>query len=162
MSELDYTDALAAEYVLGTLDFEERMQARALLDADEFFLFPLGSRGNAGISPQLFFAPGKDNRALSRLPGDHQTASGLAWPDSPRADNEVSAALGSSFRATAIGTWSLPHEAGKPHVFRLYRLTPISAAHQKLLDSPARKLGETADNLEGRSRWFQKRQGGTR
>jgi anti-sigma-K factor RskA len=37
MSELDYTDALAAEYVLGTLDFEERMQARALLDADEAF-----------------------------------------------------------------------------------------------------------------------------
>ena len=37
MSELDYTDALAAEYVLGTLDFEERMQARTLLDADEAF-----------------------------------------------------------------------------------------------------------------------------
>src|SRR5215472_8102453 len=37
MSELDYTDALAAEYVLGTLDFEERTQARALLDADEAF-----------------------------------------------------------------------------------------------------------------------------
>ena len=37
MSELDYTDALAAEYVLGTLDFEERTQTRALLDADEAF-----------------------------------------------------------------------------------------------------------------------------
>ena len=37
MSELDYTDVLAAEYVLGTLDFEERTQARALLDADEAF-----------------------------------------------------------------------------------------------------------------------------
>ena len=37
MNELDYTDALAAEYVLGTLDFEERMQARTLLDADEAF-----------------------------------------------------------------------------------------------------------------------------
>jgi anti-sigma-K factor RskA len=37
MSELDYTDALAGEYVLGTLDFEERMQARTLLDADEAF-----------------------------------------------------------------------------------------------------------------------------
>jgi hypothetical protein len=37
MSELDYTDALAAEYVLGTLDFEERVQARTLLDADEAF-----------------------------------------------------------------------------------------------------------------------------
>ena len=37
MSELDYTDALAAEYVLGTLEFEERMQARTLLDADEAF-----------------------------------------------------------------------------------------------------------------------------
>ena len=37
MSELDYTEALAAEYVLGTLDFEERTQARALLDADEAF-----------------------------------------------------------------------------------------------------------------------------
>jgi len=37
MSELDYTEALAAEYVLGTLDFEERMQARTLLDADEAF-----------------------------------------------------------------------------------------------------------------------------
>src|SRR5262244_1004708 len=37
MSELDYTDVLAAEYVLGTLDFEERMQARTLLDADEAF-----------------------------------------------------------------------------------------------------------------------------
>ncbi|MBV8241742.1 MAG: hypothetical protein JOY75_13195 [Hyphomicrobiales bacterium] len=37
MSELDYTDAFAGEYVLGTLDFEERMQARTLLDADEAF-----------------------------------------------------------------------------------------------------------------------------
>jgi anti-sigma-K factor RskA len=37
MSEIDYTDVLAAEYVLGTLDFEERMQARTLLDADEAF-----------------------------------------------------------------------------------------------------------------------------
>jgi hypothetical protein len=37
MSELDYTDVLAAEYVLGTLDFEERTQARALMDADETF-----------------------------------------------------------------------------------------------------------------------------
>ena len=37
MSELDYTDALAGEYVLGTLDFEERTQARALLDADQAF-----------------------------------------------------------------------------------------------------------------------------
>lgn len=37
MSELDHTDALAAEYVLGTLDFEERTQARALRDADEAF-----------------------------------------------------------------------------------------------------------------------------
>ena len=37
MSELDYTEALAAEYVLGTLDFEERMQARTLLDADAAF-----------------------------------------------------------------------------------------------------------------------------
>ena len=37
MNELDYTEALAAEYVLGTLDFEERMQARTLLDADEAF-----------------------------------------------------------------------------------------------------------------------------
>jgi len=37
MSELDYTEALAAEYVLGTLDFEERVQARTLLDADEAF-----------------------------------------------------------------------------------------------------------------------------
>ena len=37
MSELDYTEALAAEYVLGTLDVEERTRARALLDADEAF-----------------------------------------------------------------------------------------------------------------------------
>jgi hypothetical protein len=37
MSDLDYTDALAAEYVLGTLDFEERTQARTLLDADQAF-----------------------------------------------------------------------------------------------------------------------------
>ena len=37
MSELDYTDALAAEYVLGTLEFEERTQARTLLDADPAF-----------------------------------------------------------------------------------------------------------------------------
>jgi hypothetical protein len=37
MSELDHTDALAAEYVLGTLDFEERAQARTLRDADEAF-----------------------------------------------------------------------------------------------------------------------------
>ena len=37
MSELDYTDALAAEYVLGTLDLEERARARTLLDADQAF-----------------------------------------------------------------------------------------------------------------------------
>ena len=37
MSELDYTDALAAEYVLGTLDLEERTRARTLLDADQAF-----------------------------------------------------------------------------------------------------------------------------
>ena len=37
MSELDYTDARAAEYVLGTLDLEERTQARTLLDADQAF-----------------------------------------------------------------------------------------------------------------------------
>lgn len=37
MSDLDHTDALAAEYVLGTLDADERMQARALLNADGGF-----------------------------------------------------------------------------------------------------------------------------
>jgi anti-sigma-K factor RskA len=37
MSELDYTDALAAEYVLGTLDLEERTRARTLLGADHAF-----------------------------------------------------------------------------------------------------------------------------
>jgi len=107
----------------------------------------------------LFLAPGRNKCALTRLPGDRQTSVGLAWLDSPRADDEVGAVLGSSFRASAVGAWPLPHESGKPRVFRLYRLTALRAAHQKLFDSPARKLGETADNLEGRSRWFQKRQG---
>jgi hypothetical protein len=37
MSDLDYMDALAAEYVLGTLDVEERTQVRSLLEADEAF-----------------------------------------------------------------------------------------------------------------------------
>jgi hypothetical protein len=37
MSELDHMDALAAEYVLGTLESEERAQARTLLDADQAF-----------------------------------------------------------------------------------------------------------------------------
>jgi hypothetical protein len=111
------------------------------------------------LSEFLFLAPGKYKSALTRLPGDHHTPIGLAWPDSPRADDEVSAVLGASVRATAVGAWSLPCDAGKPYEFRLYRLTPIHAALQKLLDSPARKLGERADNLEGRSRWFQKRQG---
>jgi hypothetical protein len=37
MSDLDQTDALAAEYVLGTLDSAERAQARALLGADQGF-----------------------------------------------------------------------------------------------------------------------------
>jgi hypothetical protein len=37
MSELDHMDALAAEYVLGSLDFEERAQARNLLEADPTF-----------------------------------------------------------------------------------------------------------------------------
>lgn len=37
MSDLDHTDALAAEYVLGTLDADERAQARALLAADTGF-----------------------------------------------------------------------------------------------------------------------------
>jgi anti-sigma-K factor RskA len=37
MSDVDNTDALAAEYVLGTLDSEEREQARALLGADMAF-----------------------------------------------------------------------------------------------------------------------------
>jgi len=112
----------------------------------------------------LFFAPGKASLTLRSPPtpggeGRVRGTVGLAWPDTPRADDEVVAALGSSFRATAVGTWSLSHQTGKPQIFRLYRLTPIGAVQQKLFDSPARKLGETADNLEGRSRWFQKRQG---
>jgi hypothetical protein len=37
MSDLDHSDALAAEYVLGTLDSDERAQARALLAADDRF-----------------------------------------------------------------------------------------------------------------------------
>jgi anti-sigma-K factor RskA len=37
MSELDHMDGLAAEFVLGTLDVEEREQARRLLDADAAF-----------------------------------------------------------------------------------------------------------------------------
>jgi hypothetical protein len=37
MSDVDHTNALAAEYVLGTLDSEEREQARALLGADKAF-----------------------------------------------------------------------------------------------------------------------------
>jgi hypothetical protein len=37
MSDVDHTDALAAEYVLGTLDSDEREQARALLGADTAF-----------------------------------------------------------------------------------------------------------------------------
>ena len=37
MSDLDQTDTLAAEYVLGTLDSDERAQARALLGADQGF-----------------------------------------------------------------------------------------------------------------------------
>ena len=37
MSEVDHANALAAEYVLGTLDSEEREQARALLGADTAF-----------------------------------------------------------------------------------------------------------------------------
>jgi hypothetical protein len=38
MSELEHTDALAAEYVLGTLDAGERAQARALLNVDPGFV----------------------------------------------------------------------------------------------------------------------------
>jgi len=38
MSELEHTDALAAEYVLGTLDAGERAQARALLTVDPGFV----------------------------------------------------------------------------------------------------------------------------
>ena len=37
MSDVDHTDALAAEYVLGTLDSDEREQARALLGAHTAF-----------------------------------------------------------------------------------------------------------------------------
>ena len=37
MSDLDHMDGLAAEYVLGTLDVEEREQVRTLLDADAAF-----------------------------------------------------------------------------------------------------------------------------
>ena len=37
MSELDHIEGLAAEYVLGTLDSEEREQARTLLEADAAF-----------------------------------------------------------------------------------------------------------------------------
>jgi anti-sigma-K factor RskA len=37
MSDVDHTNALAAEYVLGTLDSEEREQARAMLHADTAF-----------------------------------------------------------------------------------------------------------------------------
>lgn len=38
MSDLEHTDALAAEYVLGTLDAGERAQARALLSTDQGFV----------------------------------------------------------------------------------------------------------------------------
>jgi hypothetical protein len=38
MTELEHTDALAAEYVLGTLDADERAQARALLTVDAAFV----------------------------------------------------------------------------------------------------------------------------
>src|SRR5262245_41176721 len=38
MTELEHTDALAAEYVLGTLDAGERAQARALLNVDPGFV----------------------------------------------------------------------------------------------------------------------------
>ena len=37
MSDVAHTDALAAEYVLGTLDSDEREQARALLGTDAAF-----------------------------------------------------------------------------------------------------------------------------
>lgn len=37
MSELDHMDGLAAEYVLGTLDVEEREQVRTLLETDAAF-----------------------------------------------------------------------------------------------------------------------------
>jgi hypothetical protein len=110
----------------------------------------------------LFLEPCESHYTLTRLPGDGERTVGLAWPDSSRADDEVSAILGSSFRATAIGTWSLPRHRAEARIFRLYRLTPTHDVRRELFNSPGRKLAETADNLEDRSRWFQKRQGGSR
>jgi hypothetical protein len=113
-------------------------------------------------SEVVFLEPGEGNYSLTRLPGDHENNVGLAWPDSPRADGEVSAILGSSFRGAAVGTWSLLRDGGEAKVYRLYRLTPTHDVRKELFNCPARKLAETDDNLEERSRWFQKRQEGLR
>ncbi len=43
MSDPGQTDALAAEYVLGTLDSEERTQAQALLEIDQEFVAKVGA-----------------------------------------------------------------------------------------------------------------------
>ena len=69
MSEVDHTDALAAEYVLGTLDFDEREQARALLGSDAAFAAKVA---HLGAPARRIASDGGAGGARCRDLGAHQ------------------------------------------------------------------------------------------
>src|SRR5262249_61698136 len=68
MSELDHVDALAAEYVLGSLDFEERARARNLLEADATFAAKVQRWERRVGGLHLMVEPGEaDSSILGRI-----------------------------------------------------------------------------------------------
>lgn len=85
MSEVDHTDALAAEYVLGTLDSDEREQARALLGSDAAFAAKVARWERRLGELHLMVEPVEPDagiwaRIKSKMP-DAQARSGVRLPE---------------------------------------------------------------------------------
>ena len=85
MSEVDHTDALAAEYVLGTLDSDEREQARALLGSDAAFAAKVAHWERRLGELHLMVEPVEPDagiwaRIKSKMP-DAQARSGVRLPE---------------------------------------------------------------------------------
>ncbi|MGZ5845314.1 MAG: hypothetical protein ACXWJL_09970 [Xanthobacteraceae bacterium] len=85
MSEVDHTDALAAEYVLGTLDSDEREHARALLGSDAAFAAKVAHWERRLGELHLMVEPVEPDagiwaRIKSKMP-DAQARSGVRLPE---------------------------------------------------------------------------------
>jgi len=83
----------------------------------------------------------------------------VAIAGSPKTTTDVAGLVGPSFHSASIGSLSFSVGERSPLVLHLFKLVPKKDAFQRLLQNPAKKVGEPADNLEGRSRWFKQRQG---